>query len=58
MKIRFLFYFLSMSLSALIIVSIEQEVLSSCFLPLELQNLLFRFVNLSFYGRKPMLLLP
>lgn len=57
MKIRFLFYFLSMSLSALIIVSIKQDVLS-CSLPLKLQNLLFRFVNLSFYGRKPMLLLP
>ena len=57
MKIRFLFYFLSMSLSALIIVSIKQDVLS-CSLPLELQNLLFRFVNLSFYGREPMLLLP
>lgn len=56
MKIRFLFYFLSMSLSALIIVSIEQDVLS-CSLPLKLQNLLFRFVNLPFYGRKPMLLL-
>lgn len=52
MKIRFLFYFLSMSLSALIIVSIEQDVLS-CSLPLKLQNLLFRFVNLSFYGGNP-----